>query len=131
MADINTCIFSGRLTKKPELLTGKSGNEYANITIANDRGFGDKKATSFIDLTIFGKSAAALCQYCDKGDQIIVTCEYTKEKYDKDGETRYSHKHIVREWTFGAKSKNGGDSSPAPSSPVEGFSGLNDEDVPF
>lgn len=131
MADINTCMFSGRLTKKPELSTSKSGNEYTNVSIANERGFGDKKTASFIDLTVFGKSAAALCEYCGKGDQIIVNCEYSKEKYEKDGETKYSHKHIVREWTFGAKSKNTGESSPAPSSPVDGFSGVSDEDIPF
>lgn len=131
MSDINLCTFTGRLTRDPELETGKSGKEYTNFNIANETGWGDSKKTNFIRLTAFDKAAVAICKYFGKGDQIIVTCEYSVDEYEKDGQKQHSHKHIVRGWTFGAKAKGSTNGADANTSPVEGFSELNEEDVPF
>ena len=52
--NVNRIILSGNLVKDIEVVTLKS-TVLGNITIANNRGYGDNEKTNFIRCTIFGE----------------------------------------------------------------------------
>ena len=69
-------IFSGRITKDPELKHLQSGKSVLNVNIATDFGFGDRKETEFVQVAIWGKQGEALSQYLKKGDMHTWYCDF-------------------------------------------------------
>ena len=97
MADLNLCIFTGRLGRDPEVRYAPSGDAVVNITIAvgkkwKDKNSGEtKEQTTWVPINFWGKSAELIGQYCRKGSQIRVNGEFSVRKYqDKDGVDRYA-----------------------------------------
>ena len=95
---MNTCIFTGSLGKDPEMRYAPSGSAVLRFSIAVDSGFGDHKRTDWVPLVAFGKSAENMSKFCQKGTLIEAACEYQTSKYEKDGNTEYSHNFIVVRW---------------------------------
>lgn len=96
MADLNLCIFIGRLGKDPEVKYAPSGDAVVNISIAvgkkwKDKQSGDtKEQTTWVPINFWGKPAELIGQYAKKGSQIRVNGEFSVRKYpDKDGADRY------------------------------------------
>ena len=84
--NVNKIILSGNLVKDMEVVTvGKT--VLGNITIANNRGYGDNEKTNFVRCTIFGeKRVEALEELLVKGTGVIITGELditTKEIDDE------------------------------------------------
>lgn len=95
MADLNLCVFTGRLGRDPEVRYMPNGDAAVNISIAvgktwKDKNSGEKKEqTTWVPVSYFGKVAELVGQYCKKGSQIRVTGEFTVRQYkDKDGNDR-------------------------------------------
>jgi len=63
-----------RLGKDAELKTTQSG-DLLSLYAAYDVGFGDKKKTQWIGLTLFGKRAAQVAGMMVKGVQIMATMD--------------------------------------------------------
>lgn len=63
-----------RLGKDAELKTTQSG-DLLSLYAAYDVGFGDKKKTQWIGLTLFGKRAAQVAGMMVKGVQIVATMD--------------------------------------------------------
>lgn len=73
--NVNKIILSGNLVKDMEVITLKS-TVLGNITIANNRGYGDNEKTNFIRCTIFGeKRVEALEKLLVTGTGVIITGE--------------------------------------------------------
>ena len=72
-------IGLARLGRDAELRTIPSGESVANLSLAYDYGKKDpstgKRATQWVDGTLWGKQAEALAQYLTKGRMICVTLE--------------------------------------------------------
>ena len=92
MADLNLCVFTGRLGRDPEVRRLQNGDAAVNISIAvgkqwKDKNTGDKKGqTTWVPVSFFGRTAELVGQYCQKGSHIRVTGEFSVRKYtDKDG----------------------------------------------
>lgn len=92
MADLNLCVFTGRLGRDPEVRRLQNGDAAVNISIAvgkqwKDKNTGDKKEqTTWVPVSFFGRTAELVGQYCQKGSHIRVTGEFSVRKYtDKDG----------------------------------------------
>ena len=63
----------GHLGADPESKTTTTGMQMTRLRVASSHGFGDRKTTSWISVTCFGKSAEFAAKYLKRGDHVIVT----------------------------------------------------------
>lgn len=150
--DLNQCQFIGRLGQAPEMRYMQNGDAVASFSIAcgsswKDKATGEKQErTEWVSCTAFGKLAEIIGEYLGKGSQVYVSGKLKTEKYEKDGQTRYSTKVIVDNMQMlggkreGEQQDQRGDSSSAPArrpAPAQrpessGSSFDNfDDDIPF
>jgi single-strand DNA-binding protein len=62
----------GRLTRDAELRTTSNGNAIACFSVASDHGHGDRKITTFVGVTVFGKDAE-FCGRLLKGERVAAS----------------------------------------------------------
>lgn len=99
----------GRLGRDPETKTVGKGT-VTEFSVASDHGFGDRKNTSWIRVSCWGKSGEAATRFLKKGDGVICTGEIDLRTWDKpDGSKGYSLELANAQWTFppGGKSDGG------------------------
>lgn len=90
MADINTWVFSGRLTKDCEMKTvGQNGTNLVKFCVALNVGYGDKKHSLFVNVNLWGKLGMSIAQYLVKGKTVAVTAPVDLNKWvsSQDGQT--------------------------------------------
>lgn len=105
----NICIFTGRTTADLELRRTQTGTCLSNFTLAVTSGFGDNKKTSFLRMTVWGKSAEAMEKWIKKGNLVSVRCEAVQEHWtDQNGNKREAVKFTVLEWGFPQTKKEDG-----------------------
>ena len=86
----NNVSFTGRLGRDSELKSVGEGS-VLKFTVANNTGFGEKKATNWFNCDMWGTRGAKIEQYLIKGTQVFVTGELTLRKYTgKDGSEKLS-----------------------------------------
>jgi single-strand DNA-binding protein len=89
MADLNTLDLTGRLTRDPELRTTPAGKSVCNFRVACN-GMRDED-TVFIDVDVWGDSAAACAQYLRQGSRVAVSGRLgIRDWQSQDGENRRS-----------------------------------------
>ena len=136
---MNNVSLIGRLTRDPEVrYTAGTQMAVAKFTVAIDDGFGEKKRTNFIPVTVFGKTAENCEKYLAKGRLVGVQGKIQTGSYtNKDGATVYTTDVVADRVEFlewGERNERG--SSPRQSgmggfdAAPEGFSAI-DEDIPF
>ena len=123
-----------RLGKDAELKQAGQ-TEILSLYAAYDVGFGDKKKTQWIGLTMFGKRAAQVAGMMTKGTLIMATMDEVQvEEYN--GKSYLKAKLVEFKFAGGKKSDNQ-DSEPAPRQqraapqpdPVDDFD--DGSDLPF
>lgn len=138
--DLNQCQFIGRLGKDVDLRYMPSGDAVAAFSIAVGWKSKDKEGVEWVNITAFGKLAEICGQYLRKGSQVFIQGRFKTEKYEKDGQTRYSTKIIAdRMQMLGSKdngdgNRNSGDSRQGSSSRHSDDAGYDDgfnDDIPF
>ena len=101
---MNKAILIGRLTKDPEIRYTQSGKAVATFTLAIDRPFKDEngnKATDFIPVVAWGKTAEVCDKYLTKGRQTAVMGRIQVRNYTADDDTkRYVTEVIAEEVEF-------------------------------
>ena len=103
---MNKVILKGRLTANPELKTTTTDIKVCDFSVAVNRRF-NKEQTDFINCQAWRQTAEFITKYFTKGQEILVVGELHIEKWDKDGETRYSTRVVVDEVDFcGSKASN-------------------------
>lgn len=135
----NRVILMGRLTAAPDMRATSEGTEYCRFSVAVDRDFvkkGEERQADFITCTAWRQTAAFVGKYFGKGSMIHVEGQWRHEKYDKDGETRYSDYCQVDNVSFcGSKSEStaqGSVTSSAPKEAGDDFKEIDDDDLlPF
>lgn len=81
---INATII-GRLGRDPDLKTTGSGRQVCNLSIASDHGFGDRKSTTWVRASVWGKAGENAARFLRKGSEVAVQgVVYTREH---DGKT--------------------------------------------
>lgn len=84
-------IITGRLGRDAELKTLQSGKKVCQFSIAEDRGFGEKKHTAWIKCALFGDRAEKLSQYLTKGTTVEAWGEIAASAFvGKDGKPQAS-----------------------------------------
>lgn len=101
---MNSCNFIGNINK-PELRYLPDSTPVLQFSFAANSGYGDKKQTTWLNCSRFGKPAETLAPMLKTGDKIGVTGELTNRKYvDKQGAEKYSLELRVSDITLlGAK----------------------------
>ena len=136
---MNNVSLIGRLTRDPEVrYTAGTQMAVAKFTVAIDDGFGEKKRTNFIPVTVFGQNAENCEKYLAKGRLVGVQGKIQTGSYtNKDGATVYTTDVVADrveflEWgernerSAAPRQSGMGGFDAAP----EGFSAI-DEDIPF
>lgn len=87
MADLNSCSFTGRVTRDAVVESvGAKGTQITKFGMANNTGFGQYAKTNFFNVQVWGHTGAAIAQYLKKGKQIAVTGQLENQKWTgKDG----------------------------------------------
>jgi single-strand DNA-binding protein len=105
-AGFNQAILLGRLCALPEQLTAKSGKIFIKATIAvsvhrkNPNGIGEEH-TSFVPVTMFGKTAELFLKYVGKGDMVHLVGRLDSNEWKtQEGKARLSLSFVVEQLNF-------------------------------
>lgn len=87
MSDFNLVVVMGRLTRDIELRYTPKGTAIANMSVAVNRRWtseaGEKKEeVTFVECTLFGKTAENCAQYLKKGSSAHVSGRLKSESWD-------------------------------------------------
>lgn len=120
MADLNSCSFTGRLTKDAEVVTvGAKGTQITKFSMANNTGFGTYARTNFFNVQIWGKAGVAVSQYLTKGKQVAVTGVLENNKWqDQNGASHDAWQLTASSVTLLADSKGGQEPQTVEADPV-------------
>ena len=107
--NINRIIISGNLVANPTLRKTSSGTPVASATIANNEFFNDadgqrQQVTTFVDVTVWGKSGENFAALAKKGQEIIIEAELRRDDWEsEDGQKHFKHFLKVDNWQFTGK----------------------------
>jgi single-strand DNA-binding protein len=112
MASYNRVILLGNITRDIEVRYLQSGMAVADIGLAvNDRRKGQNgewiEETTFVDVTMWGRTAEVAGEYLGKGSPILIEGRLKLDQWEKDGQKR-SKLHVVCERMQMVGSKGGG-----------------------
>jgi single-strand DNA-binding protein len=91
MASLNKVMLIGNLTRDPEIKYTPKGTAIADISLAVNRNYatesGEKREeVTFIDVTLWGRVAEIVGEYCKKGRPLFVEGRLQLDQWD-DKET--------------------------------------------
>jgi single-strand DNA-binding protein len=96
----NQVVLAGNLTRDVELRFTKSGDPVTDIGLAvNSRRKGADgqliEEVTFIDVTLWGRTAEVASQYLAKGAPVLVSGRLRQETWEADGVKRSRHKVVA------------------------------------
>ena len=137
MASFNRVILAGNLTRDIELRETPGGASVADAGLAvNDRRKqGDEwvDETSFVDLTLWGRTAENAAEYLSKGSPILIEGRLKQDSWQNEaGEKRTKLKVVVDRLQFLSNNGNGKSDEKKQETVAAGTSGDGkDGDIPF
>ncbi len=104
---MNQCNFLGNLTHDVELTEVKVNEgvkSKGTLKMALNSG-ADK--TTFVEVTVWGKTAENAAKYLNKGSPVRVTAQLKHNDYEKDGVKHYGYEFVADdvEYVSGGKGK--------------------------
>lgn len=128
---MNSVNLIGRVCNEVDLRYTPSEKAVAKFNIAVDDGYGDKKKTYFIPITVFGRQAENCEKFVSKGNRIGVTGKIVTGSYEKDGRKIYTIDVIADRVEFLERGdRPRGEQEPMHETIPEGFSAMY-EGMPF
>lgn len=99
---MNKWFGIGRLTRDVELRYTTEQQSVANFSIAIDRPpkRDGSKVTDFVPVVCFGKLAESCDKYIGKGRLVGIEGQLNIDRYEKDGEIKYSTKIVAQHVEF-------------------------------
>ena len=90
MASFNRVVLLGNVTRDPELRSIASGTAVTDIGLAvNDRRKTPTgewvEETTFVDVTLWGRTAEVACEYVTKGSPLLIEGRLKLDTWEKDG----------------------------------------------
>ncbi len=113
MASYNRVVLVGNLTRDPELRYIPSGTAVSDIGLAvNDRiKRGDQwvDETTFVDITLWGRTAEIANEYLSKGSSVLIEGRLKLDRWEKDGQ-KHSKLKVVGDklQMLGSRGEGGG-----------------------
>ena len=119
---MNTVALHGRLTAAPEIRHTPNDIAVVSFSLAVNSGYGDKQKASFVDCVAWRSTAAFICKYFAKGQEMnLVGSLQTRTYEDRNGNTRKATEVVAREVDFcGPKASQ--EASPKPKKRAKGNS---------
>lgn len=101
MASLNKVQLIGRLGRDPETRFTPSGTKVANFSVAVGRRWrgadGEvKEDTDWFNVVAWGRLAEICQEYLTKGRLVYIEGRLKTDRYEVEGETRYSTKVVAR-----------------------------------
>lgn len=142
MASFNKVILIGNLTRDPQVKYTTGGSAVAEIGLAVNRRWLDKQSnqwkdeTTFVDVTLWGKTAEIAGQYLVKGKPVMIEGRLQLDTWDdRESGQKRSKLRVVGENMTMLGSKGDSDNRQPQSKPAESQSdepAFNEGDeVPF
>lgn len=86
---MNKCIFTGNLTRDPEMRYTNGGKAVTEFSIAVNEGSGDRKTVEYIDFVCWERLAETVAEHCRKGRKVLVEAKLFSESWqDKHQQKR-------------------------------------------
>ncbi len=116
MASYNRVVLMGNLTRDPELRYIPSGMAVSDIGMAiNDRVKRNDQwteETTFVDVTLWGRTAEVANEYLSKGSSVLIEGRLKLDTWEKDGQKRSKLKVVGEKMQMvGGKGGGGGGQS--------------------
>lgn len=108
---LNNVTLQGRLCDKPEIKATPNNKSVTTFSLAverNETGADGNRATDFINIVAWEKSAEFIGKYFDKGDQMLVEGRLQVRKWqDQNGANRYATEVVVNRVHFCGSKQSG------------------------
>jgi single stranded DNA-binding protein (ssb) len=104
--NINRIITSGKLVANPTLRETNSGTSVASATIANNEFISDgdgerQQVTTFVDVTVWGRSGESFASLAKKGQEVIIEGQLGCNDWEsEDGQKHSKHFLKAESWQF-------------------------------
>jgi single-strand DNA-binding protein len=117
MASFNRVILVGNLTRDPQVRYTPGGTAVAEIGLAVNRSWFDKQTNSrkeevtFVDVTLWGRTAEIAGEYLGKGRQVLIEGRLQTDSWDdkETGQKRSKLRVVCENMTMlGSRSEGGG-----------------------
>lgn len=124
MSSYNRVILLGHLTRDPELTHLQSGNTVANVGLAvNDRRKDQSgewtEITTFVDVSLFGRTAEVVAEYLGKGSPLLIEGRLQLDSWKTDDGQKRSKLKVIGERMQMLGSKKEPKKEPAETEPSE------------
>jgi len=131
----NKVIILGNVGADPEIRYTKSGKAVAQLRVATEEGWGDKKKTEWHSIIAWDKLAELAGNLAPKGSRVYVEGRLqTREYQDRDGNARRATEVVAKEIVFlgSGKAESRGQARPPQGRPQgQGGGGYAAPDVPY
>lgn len=116
MASFNKVILMGNLTRDPEVRFTPAGTAVSDIGLAVNRKWLDKASnqwkedTTFVDVTLWGRTAEVAGEYLSKGKQVLIEGRLQLDTWDdkESGQKRSKLKVVGEQMTMLGSRGDGG-----------------------
>jgi single-strand DNA-binding protein len=95
MADLNSCNFTGRLTRDAEKKTLPTGTDLVTFDVANNTGWGDYKKTIYLTVNLWGKSGTGVFPYLKKGKQVALSGALEVQRWTSNQDGQEKQKNVL------------------------------------
>ena len=137
---VNKVILIGNLGADPELRSTQGGQPVASLRLATKERFKDRdgnfqERTEWHRITVWGRTAENVNQYCRKGKQLYIEGRLqTREWTDKEGKKKYTTEVVANTVQFlgggaGRPAAEGGAAYQDKSSPPDAGGGAPPDDM--
>lgn len=144
MSSFNKVILMGNVTRDPEVRYSQKGTAMADLGLAVNRTWFDKASNSrkeevtWIDVSLFGRSAEIAGEYITKGKPVLIEGRLHLDQWDdkETGQKRSKLKVVCESMTLlGSKPEGGrkptGDGPPISQQDPFQSGPVMDDEVPF
>ena len=129
MADINSVVLVGRLTRDAELKYTAGGQAVCKFSMAVNRrrknGDQWEDEANFFDIVLWGRQGEALNQYLLKGKSVGIQGELRQDRWQQDGQNRSKIEIVASNIQL-----LGGSQQPGQGGSKEPWQGKNTENFP-
>jgi single-strand DNA-binding protein len=103
---MNSVSLIGHLTRDPESVDTKNGNEICNLRLAVDRRGQD--GAIYTDVRTFGKQASVCAKHLEKGRQVAITGRLELDEWEAEGGAKRSRIYVIADRVDFLGGGNGG-----------------------
>lgn len=126
MASFNKVILVGNLTRDPQVRYTPGGMAVSDIGLAVNRTWFDKQTNqkkedvTFVDVTLWGRTAEIAGEYLSKGKQVLIEGRLQLDTWDdkETGQKRNKLKVIAENMTMLGSRQEGGGGGRGPGGPA-------------